>query len=111
MRTLSALLLTALCVATPIAAAQTPSTPSQPTIKDPTAITPTGQAPPQQGEYVPIGQLPPQDQLRAAPLLIAAYSFVLIVFFLYVVSLARRLTSVQRDVDRLGASLKQSGKP
>jgi len=102
MRTLSALLLTFLCLATPIAA-QSPSTPGQP--------TPTGQAPPQQGEYVPIGQLPPQDQMPAAPLLIAAYSFVLIVFFLYVVSLARRLTSVQRDVDRLGASLKHTGKP
>jgi hypothetical protein len=62
-------------------------------------------------EYVPIDQLPPQDQLPAAPLLIAAYSFVLIVFFVYVLSLARRLTNVQRDVDRLGASLKQSSKP
>jgi hypothetical protein len=33
------------------------------------------------------------------------------VFFLYVLSLSRRLTSVQRDVDRLGATLKQSSKP
>lgn len=103
MRTLSLLLLTVLCAAAPIAAAQSPAPPSQPPL--------TGQAPAQQGEFVPIGQLPPQEQMPAAPLLIAAYSFVLIVFFLYVVSLARRLTSVQRDVDRLGASLKQSGKP
>ena len=72
------------------------------------APQPTGQAPKNQSEYIPIEQLPPQDQLPAAPLLIAAYSFVLVVFFLYVWSLARRLTSVQRDVDRLGATLKQS---
>jgi quinol-cytochrome oxidoreductase complex cytochrome b subunit len=71
------------------------------------------QPPPQQpsGEFIPIDQLPPEDRLPAAPLLISAYSFVMIVFFLYVVSLARRLTNVQRDVDRLGASLKQTTKP
>jgi len=34
----------------------------------------------------------------------------MIVFFLYVVSLSRRLTNVQRDVDRLGATLKQTSK-
>ena len=96
MRTLAAVVLTLMCVSAPLVA-QAPA--------------PSGQAPKNQGEYVPIDQLPPQDQLPAAPLLIAAYSFVLMVFFLYVVSLARRLTSVQRDVDRLGATLKQSSKP
>jgi len=95
MRTLAAVVLTLMCVSVALTA-QTPP--------------PSGQAPKNQGEYVPIDQLPPQDQLPAAPLLIAAYSFALIVFFLYVVSLARRLTSVQRDVDRLGATLKQSTK-
>ena len=100
MRTLSCLLLVLTCLAAPTAAQNQPPQP-----------TPSGQMPPRQSEYVPIEQLPPQDQLPAAPLLIAAYSFVLIVFFLYVVSLARRLTSVQRDVDRLGASLKHTGKP
>jgi len=96
MRTLAAVVLTVFCVSVPLGA-QVPQ--------------PSGQAPKNQGEYVPIEQLPPQDQLPAAPLLIAAYSFVLIVFFAYVLSLSRRLTSVQRDVDRLGATLKQSSKP
>jgi len=95
MRTLAAVLFTVLCASQSLLAQGPPA---------------QGQPPKQQSEYVPIDQLPPQDQLPAAPLLIAAYSFVLIVFFLYVVSLARRLTSVQRDVDRLGATLKQSGK-
>jgi CcmD family protein len=68
------------------------------------------QPPPQQGEFIPIDQLPPQDQLPAAPLLIGAYSFVLAVLFLYLVSVARRLTSVQGEIERLETSLKQSGK-
>jgi|RhiMetdeSRZDD1v2_1073273.scaffolds.fasta_scaffold309116_2 hypothetical protein len=96
-RTLAALFLALLCATAPLGAAQAPPA--------------SGQTPPRVSEYVPIDQLPPQDQLPAAPLLIAAYSFVLIVFFVYVLSLARRLTNVQRDVDRLGASLKQSSKP
>jgi hypothetical protein len=97
MRTLAVLLLTVFCVVAPVLAAQNAPSPSQP--------------PKPQSEYVPIEQLPPQDQLPAAPLLISAYSFVMIVFFLYVLSLARRLTNVQRDVDRLGATLKHTGKP
>ena len=68
------------------------------------------QPPSQQGEFIPIDQLPPQEQFAAAPLLIGAYSFVLIVLFLYVGSLARRLTSVQRELERLDTTLKQGGK-
>jgi CcmD family protein len=71
---------------------------------------PTQQPPPQQTEYVPIDQLPPSEQLAAAPLLIGAYSFVFVVLFLYIVSLSRRLTSVQREVERLDTSLKQGRK-
>jgi len=89
-RFVAAAMLAALCASVPALAAQNP--------------------PPKVEEYVPISQLPPEDQLPAAPLLIAAYSFVMIVFFLYVVSLSRRLTNVQRDVDRLGATLKQTSK-
>ena len=94
MRTCAAILVALVCVVPPLAAQSQPS----------------GQAPKQQGDFIPVSELPPQDQLPAAPLLIAAYSFVLIVFFLYVVSLAKRLTSVQRDVDRLGATLKTGSK-
>ena len=50
---------------------------------------------------MPIDELPPQDQLPAAPLLVAAYAFVVLALFAYVVSLARRLGGVQRDVERL----------
>lgn len=63
------------------------------------------QPPTQQDEFVPISELPPQDRLPAAPLLIGAYVFVLAVLFVYVLSVARRLTALQRDVARLEADL------
>ena len=66
--------------------------------------------PQQQDEFIPIEKLPPQDQLPAAPLLVAAYSFVALALFAYVVSVARRLGSVQRELDRLEAELKHTGR-
>jgi CcmD family protein len=75
------------------------------------AVMRVAQAPPsQQGEFVPIDQLPPQEQLAAAPLLIGAYAFVLVMLFGYVVSLSRRLTTIQREVDRLDADLKRGSR-
>jgi hypothetical protein len=68
------------------------------------------QQPTRQDEFVPIDQLPPQDQLPAAPLLIGAYVFVLAVLFLYVYSVARRLTNVQQELDRLDTTIKQGGR-
>src|SRR5438034_11491178 len=67
-------------------------------------------APKQQDEFVPIDQLPPQDQLPAAPLLIAAYAFVAVALFAYVVSVARRIGTVQRELERLEADAKRSGR-
>ena len=60
-------------------------------------------------EFVPIDELPPQDQLPAAPLLVAAYAFVVLALFAYLVSIARRLSAVQRDLERLQAELKRNG--
>ena len=67
-------------------------------------------APQQQDEFVPIDELPPQDQLPAAPLLVAAYSFVALALFAYVVSVARRMATVQRELERLESDLKRSGR-
>jgi CcmD family protein len=66
------------------------------------------QPPDQQGEFIPLDQLPPQDQLPAAPLLIGAYVFVPVVLFLYLISLSRRMSSVQREVERLEADIRRS---
>jgi CcmD family protein len=64
----------------------------------------------QQGKFLPLDQLPPSEQIPAARLLIAAYCFVIVVIFLYVVSVARRLTTVQREVERLEADVKRTGR-
>lgn len=76
-------------------------------------VTLLAQQPPQpqqQDEFVPIEELPPQDQLPAAPLLVAAYSFVVLTLFAYLLSVARRLGTVQRELERLEADLKRSGR-
>jgi CcmD family protein len=46
----------------------------------------------------------------AAPLLIGAYAFVMAVLFLYVLSVARRLTNVQQEISRLDSAIKQGHK-
>ena len=66
--------------------------------------------PTQQDEFVPISQLPAQDQLPAARLLIAAYAFVWVAIFGYLVSVGRRLSDVQREVERLETDIKRSAR-
>jgi hypothetical protein len=68
------------------------------------------QDPRQQEVFTPIDQLPPQEQLPAAPLLVGAYAFVLLMLFGYLVMVSRRLSAIQTEVDRLDADLKRSGK-
>lgn len=57
--------------------------------------------PPAQEEFIPIDQVPPEDQLPAAPLLITAYAIVWIVVFVYLWSIWRRLLVVEREVAEL----------
>jgi CcmD family protein len=64
----------------------------------------------QQDEFKPLSELPPQDQLPAAPLLVTAYAVVLLALFFYVLSVARRLNTVQREVQRLESDIKRSGR-
>ena len=54
--------------------------------------------PAQQEEFVPIDELPPEDQLPAAPLLVAAYAVAWIAILGYFWSLWRRLGRVERDL-------------
>ena len=61
-------------------------------------------------EFKPVGNAPAGEQIPAAPLLIGAYVVVLAGLFTYVFSLARRLGSVQRDVERLEGDLRSRGK-
>ncbi len=59
---------------------------------------PTGAA---QDGFVPLNSLPPQEQLPAAPLLIAAYVFVWLLLMFYVWSIAKRLGKVEHDIQSL----------
>ena len=64
--------------------------------------------PEQQDEFVPISELPPQEQLPAQPLVVAAYAFAWLAIGGYVVSLARRLDTVQRELERLEADTRRA---
>ena len=68
------------------------------------------QPPEQQGEYVALEDLPPQEQLPAAPLLVSAYAVVMFGIFVYVVSVARRVSAVQKEIERLESEMKRSGR-
>jgi CcmD family protein len=68
------------------------------------------QPPEQQEEFLPVDELPPSEQMPAAPLLISAYIFVVVVLFLYLVSVSRRLGVVQREVERLEGDIKRQGR-
>lgn len=50
---------------------------------------------------VPIDQIPPTEQLPAAPLLIAAYAFAWIAVFFYVWTVWRRLNKVETEMRAL----------
>ena len=56
------------------------------------------QPPAGQSEFVPISELPPGDQLPAAPLLIAAYAFVWVGAMFYVWTVWRRLNKVEAEM-------------
>jgi CcmD family protein len=60
--------------------------------------------------FLPLDKLPPTEQFPAARLLIAAYVVVIVVLFLYLLSVARRLNTVQREVERLEADIKRTGR-
>lgn len=58
-------------------------------------------------EFVPISELPPEDQLPAAPLLVSAYACVVLLLGGYVWSVGRRLSGVQQEMKRLELEIKQ----
>jgi CcmD family protein len=77
----------------------------------PPGQTPSGQAPAGQSEYVAVDQLPPVEQLPAAPLLIAAYAFVWLAVFFYVWTIWRRLNKVEAEIRVFGKRQSQRSGP
>jgi CcmD family protein len=57
--------------------------------------------PPKGGEFVPIDELPPSEQLPSAPLLVAAYAFVWLAVMFYVWTVWRRLNKVETELRTL----------
>ena len=51
--------------------------------------------------FTPVDQLPPSDQLPAAPLLITVYAFVWLAVFFYVWTVGRRLNKVEAEMRTL----------
>ena len=58
-----------------------------------------------QDGFVPAGQLPPVEQLPAAPLVAAAYAFIWVAMLAYVFMLWRRLATVDRELSALRRSI------
>ncbi len=59
------------------------------------------QPPAAQDEFVPIDEIPPEDQLPAAPLLIGAYAVAWVAILGYVWVLWRKLDRVEADLRAL----------
>jgi len=59
------------------------------------------QPPAAQSEYVPVKDLPPVDQLPAAPLLVAAYSFIWLAAMFYLWTIWRRFGKVETEMRAL----------
>src|SRR3954471_4771331 len=84
LRSLRLILAAILCsVAVTTAAAQTPQ---------------TAQPPEPPAGFVPAGSLPQQEQLPAAPLVIAAYAVAWVVVFGYLWTIWQRLGRVEREI-------------
>ena len=78
----------------------------------PAATSIAAQQPPRttaaQDGFVPVDTLPPEDRLPAAPLLVAAYSVAWVAIIIYIWSLWRRLSRVEREMAALG---QRAGEP
>jgi hypothetical protein len=59
------------------------------------------QPPEAQTEFVPIDELPPTEQLPAAPFLVAAYAFVWLAAMYYLWTIWSRLGKVEREIQAL----------
>ena len=68
--------------------------------------------PPQAPEgFVQVTEVPPSEQLPAAPFLISAYAFFLVLMIGYVWSIARRLNRVEQEMAALQRGSSRSASP
>jgi CcmD family protein len=69
------------------------------------ATQPPAQGAPAQDEFVPVKDLPQQEQLPGGPLVLAAYGFVWAVLLVYLWTIWRRLGTVEREMRDLAARI------
>ena len=75
-----------------------------------TTVSTDAQQPPRrpaEEEFLPVDQLPPEEKLPAAPLLIAAYSVAWIAVAGYLFSIWRRLGRVETDIAEISRRVQQ----
>jgi CcmD family protein len=68
------------------------------------------QAPGGQEGFVPISELPPEQQLPAAPFLIAAYAFIWVALMVYLWTIWRRLGKVEKEMQALAGRSTRGGR-
>jgi hypothetical protein len=116
-RGVAAVIVFALLAAVPQAREGMPAGPGEsPALTPPHSKGPASQAQPSPAAqrpvdgFEPISEIPASEQLPAAPMVVAAYIFVLLAFFAYVLSIAKRLGGVKQEMARLESELKRSGR-
>lgn len=61
-----------------------------------------------QDEFIPLDSVPPEDQLPAAPLLVAAYALLWIAVVGYLWTIWRRMATVERELSDLSRRMGES---
>ena len=75
--------------------------------QQPAPESPPRAAPPAaQDEYVAVSDLPPDEQLPAVPLVFIAYGLIWLAVLVYVATLWRRQSLVQKEIDALKRQLR-----
>lgn len=72
----------------------------------PPASPPRAAPPAAQDEYVPISEVPQDEQLPAVPLVFIAYGLIWLAVLVYVLTIWRRQTAVQKEIDVLKRQLR-----
>ena len=67
----------------------------------PAASTLLAMQPQPQGEFVPFTGVPPEQQIPAAPLVIGAYAFFLLLMMFYLWTIWRRINKVETEMRAL----------